>query len=108
MSKEFVDSTEKTMVACGRWFMEHAGELAERVSDGCKDWEIIFSAGDNGKFPHVHLSSTNVDVPAVIANYETADFHGYPIEEVEKVFTEHRKSDYAVEIDVDEGEREPF
>lgn len=96
MASDFVDQTKATFEACGRWLMDNSKELAERVNNGCKDWSVTFSAGEDGLFPHVHVTSTNVDIPAITATYETAEQFGYDLSEVERVYTRHCSYDYSV------------
>jgi hypothetical protein len=52
----FLTDTQKSLESCGKWLIENAGNLAEQlICDGCRDWSINFSAGEDGLFSFVNI-----------------------------------------------------
>lgn len=59
----FVTDTQRTLEGCGRWLIEHSGDLAEQfICGGCKDWSVRFSAGVDGMFSDVKIEADKLVV----------------------------------------------
>ena len=59
----FEVETQKSLEGCGRWLIEHSGDLAEQfICGGCRDWSVRFSAGEDGLFPNVKIEANKLVV----------------------------------------------
>ena len=52
----YLADTQRTLESCGRWLVENAEDLAEQlICGGCRDWKVVFSAGEDGQFSFVKI-----------------------------------------------------